>query len=324
MRERIVEIAEEGKYLSCRDGFLVVSENGHERGRVPLDDVGGVIATARSVTFSRSLVDALASRGATFVLCGTNFAPSATLVPVTGHHAQGERMRAQAAVSLPARKRAWQAIVRCKLAWQAAALQTVGAPHEPLAALVQKVRSGDTANVEAQGARRYWTLMFGKAFRRDPDASGCNALLNYGYAVMRSAAARAISAAGLHPGLGIFHGSHKNAMPLADDLMEPFRCITDVVVKSQLGKGFEAPDPVTKRHLVKALYLDIDTAQGISPLTIVIQRLAASLADLFMRSAKELDVPCAPIAESLRKRIDQVVNDGDSHRIPIDVDNGDV
>jgi CRISPR-associated protein Cas1 len=135
MRERIVEIAENGRFLSCRDGFLLVSEKGSEIGRVPLDDVLGVVATARGITFSRTLVDALASRGASFVLCGHNFAPTAWLVPMVGHHAQGERLRAQAALSVPARKRAWQELVRAKLRWQGAALAAVGAPDAPLLSL---------------------------------------------------------------------------------------------------------------------------------------------------------------------------------------------
>lgn len=188
MRDRFVEIAEDGRHLSAKDGFLIVSERGSEVGRVPLDDIAGVIATARGTTFTRAVIDALATRGATLVVCGSNFAPTACLVPLVGHHAQGERLRAQAEASLPTRKRAWQSIVRTKLAWQGAALAACGAPDAPLTSLTRKVRSGDVGNVEAQGARRYWSLLFGTDFRRDPQAGGTNALLNYGYAVMRSAA----------------------------------------------------------------------------------------------------------------------------------------
>ncbi len=36
---RIVEIAEDGRYLSVMRGFLVVSNEGNEIGRVPLDDI---------------------------------------------------------------------------------------------------------------------------------------------------------------------------------------------------------------------------------------------------------------------------------------------
>ncbi|MBS0292962.1 MAG: CRISPR-associated endonuclease Cas1, partial [Proteobacteria bacterium] len=42
----------------------------------------------------------------------------------------------------------------------------------------------------------------GEGFRRDQNEGGRNALLNYGYTVLRAATARAIVAAGLHPGIG--------------------------------------------------------------------------------------------------------------------------
>ena len=326
MRERIVEIAENGRFLSCRDGFLLVSEKGEELGRVPLDDVLGVIATAPGVSFSRSLVDSLATRGAAFVICGKNFTPAAWLVPMTGHHAQGERLRAQAAASVPLRKRAWQALVQSKLQWQAAALAAAGIHPAPLLSLVDKVRSGDPSNTEAQGARRYWKLLFGKSFQRNTDAPGLNARLNYGYAVLRAAAARAVAGAGLHPGLGVFHSSHKNPMPLADDLMEPFRPAIDAAVRLGMA-GTDCEEGVTqeaKKQLVKTLFLDIDTDRGTTPLAICIQRLASSLAELFMGERKELEIVPAPVGEVLRQRLLTESESEDTDRISADVDDGDV
>ena len=50
-----------------------------------------------------------------------------------------------------------------------------------------------------------------------------NKLLNYGYAVARSAIGRALVANGLLPAFGLHHASVTNAFNLADDLLEPFR-----------------------------------------------------------------------------------------------------
>jgi len=326
MRERIVEITENGRYLSCRDGFLLVSEKGEELGRVPLDDVLGVIATAHGVSFSRSLVDALASRGAAFVLCGKNFDPTAWLVPMTGHNAQGERLRAQAAAGAVVLNRAWQAVVQAKLTWQASALEAAGAPPAPLLSLAPKVMPGDPGNIEAQGARRYWKLLFGKDFRRDRYAPGINAMLNYGYAVLRAAAARAVAGAGLHPGLGVFHSSHKNPMPLADDLMESFRPVIDATVRLRMaGTGRDdGVTPEAKRQLVKTLFLDIDTDRGTTPLTTCIQRLVSSLAELFLEERANLEIAPAPAGEALRRRLMTESESEDTNRVSDDVDDGDV
>ena len=74
--------------------------------------------------------------------------------------------------------------------------------------------------------------------RRDRGQSGINAMLNYGYTILRSAVIRSIVAAGLHPSLGIHHCNQYNAMRLADDLMEPFRPLVDFCVYRLPNKSF--------------------------------------------------------------------------------------
>ena len=48
---RIIEIAEDGRYLSKSRGFLTVAEHGTELGRVPLDDILAVIASSPGTSF---------------------------------------------------------------------------------------------------------------------------------------------------------------------------------------------------------------------------------------------------------------------------------
>ena len=88
------------------------------------------------------------------------------------------------------------------------------------------INHGSPGNVEARAAQYYFPALFGADFRRNRELEGANALLNYGYTVLRAATARAIVAAGLHPSLGIFHKSRGDAFRLSDDVMEPFRPTT--------------------------------------------------------------------------------------------------
>ena len=92
---RTVEIAQDGRHLSLSRGFLVVSERGEELGRVPLDDIGALVANAHGLTYSNNLLLALAERNAAVVLCGPNHLPSAIIWPVESHHVQAARMSAQ-------------------------------------------------------------------------------------------------------------------------------------------------------------------------------------------------------------------------------------
>ena len=288
---RIVEIAEDGRFLAKHRGFLTVSVKGAEIGRVPFDDIGAVIATSASASASCALLAELAERGIPFVLCGRNFAPAGLIWPVSGHHAQQRRIEAQANAAKPLSKQLWRQIVAVKIAQQGWALRQNGKASGAFDSMAGRVRSGDPENLEAQAARRYWPLLMGEAFRRDTDATGPNALLNYGYAVLRAATARAIVAAGLHPGLGIFHRHPLNAMPLADDLMEPFRPLIDLKVVDLLSRGEACVTTEAKRSLAAILISEEKTRAGQTPVSTCMIRLAASLADSYLTGAPDLEFP---------------------------------
>jgi len=295
---RIVEVANDQRHLFMHRGFMVVQDTAGERkelGQIPLDDIAAVIANAHGLSYTNNLLVALAERGAPFVLCAANHNAVGMLLPIEGNFEQSKRIEAQIAASLPTHKRLWASVVRAKLEQQAAALQATGIPATPLSALAEKVKSGDPDNLEAQGARRYWSLLFGDSFRRDQNATGAypelNALLNYGYTVLRAATARAVIAAGLHPGIGLHHSHDNNAMRLVDDLMEPFRPVIDLKVW-QLKRDFEEQvTPETKRALVRTLYDDMQSEAGATPVMVCMQKLATSLAQVYLGERSKLDLP---------------------------------
>jgi CRISPR-associated protein Cas1 len=291
---RIVEVADDRRHLFVSRGFMVVQDTEGERmelGRVPLDDIAAVIANAHGLSYSNNLLVALAERGAPFVICGANHNAVGMLWSIDGNYHQAKRFDAQLAAGKPVIKRLWSDIVRSKLEQQACVLGAIGAPTAPLDALAVKVRSGDPDNLEAQGARRYWNLLFGDDFRRNQDGEGLNAMLNYGYTILRAATARAVVAAGLHPTLGLHHSNANNAMRLVDDLMEPFRPIVDLKVWQLQRNGEEHITPDTKRVLVRVLYDDMQTDVGSTPVLACIQRLATSLAQVFLAERSKLDLP---------------------------------
>lgn len=291
---RIVEVADDRRHLSAHRGFMVVRDTEGDReelGQVPLDDIAAVIANAHGLSYTNNLLVALAERGAPFVLCAANHSAIGMLLPIEGNFEVSRRIEHQIQASLPTHKRMWASVVRSKLEQQAAALEATGAPTAPLTALAKKVRSGDAGNLEAQGARRYWGLLFGDDFRRDQNGGGVNALLNYGYTVLRAATARAVVAAGLHPSIGLHHSNDGNAMRLVDDLMEPFRPVIDLRVWLLRRGGEDQIGPDTKRALVRTLYDDMQTNSGATPVMVCAQRLATSLAQVYLGERDRLDLP---------------------------------
>jgi CRISPR-associated protein Cas1 len=292
---RIVEIAEDGRHLSVLRGFMVVSAEREEIGRVPLDDIGVVLVNAHGASYSNNLIVELAKRGASLVACGPNHQPVAWLWPVVGHHAQALRMLSQTQATKPFGKRLWQTLVRAKIEQQGAVLAALGKRGEGFRLLARQVASGDPVNLEAQAARRYWPLMFGEEFRRDREAPGVNGLLNYGYTILRSATARAVVSAGLHPSLGIHHRNRANDMCLVDDLMEPFRPLVDLHVARLVAAGVDGVTREAKQTLAAITIADMQTAKGVTPLATCLDRLATSLGQSFETGKAELDLPLAPL-----------------------------
>ena len=47
MLNRVLEIAEENRYISLDRGFIVIESKGKELGRIPLDDVAVLILSAK-------------------------------------------------------------------------------------------------------------------------------------------------------------------------------------------------------------------------------------------------------------------------------------
>jgi len=301
---RIVEIAEDHRHLVVEHGLLVVKDTaaGSEQllGRVPLDDICAVIAHARGLTYSNGALVAFAECGIPLVLCSQKHLPVGLLLGLDTHHRQAQRFEQQAAVSLPTKKRLWASLVRAKVAQQAAVLEVIGERGAAVGALVSDVRSGDPENIEAQAARRYWPLMFGRQFRRDRFAEGINSLLNYGYTVARAGMARGVVAAGLHPSFGLHHSHDENPMRLVDDLMEPFRPLVDLTVWQLVQQGDIEVTSATKRVIVHSFYHDLNTAVGATPVFVVMQRLATSLAQVYAGERDRLDLPPAGIPSGVQ------------------------
>jgi CRISPR-associated protein Cas1 len=294
MLGRIVEVSNDKRHLSVYRGFMLVHSTGEDRrevGRVALDDMSALIANAHGLSYTNNLLVELAERGVPFVLCAANHNVVGMLWPMEGHHQQAHRMEAQIACSLPTRKRMWAEIVRSKLLNQAAVLKATGATAAPLQLLARQVKSGDVGNAEAQGARIYWSLLMGPLFRRDQQADGLNAMLNYGYTVVRAATARAVVAAGLHPSLGLHHSHDNNPMRLVDDLMEPFRPVIDWTVWQLQHQGPCSVNAETKRALIQSLYQDLKSDAGTTPVLVAIQKLATSLAQILVGERKTLEFP---------------------------------
>lgn len=292
MSWRIIDISTEGRYLHADRQSLVVVENKIEIGRVPLGDIQSVLVHAQRVTYSHGLLTRLADHGIPLVICDARHEPVSILTPLVGHHRQAGRILAQSESSRPLRKRLWRALVRKKITEQARSLHPfdrTGA--DGLMKLATTVQTGDKTNVEARAARYYWPRLFDAEFRRNRDFPGLNAHLNYGYAVLRSAVARAVIAAGLAPSLGVGHINARNNFCLADDLLEPFRPLVDRLVREHREIWVGELTPETRATLAEIMSMEISTREGASDLYRTITLVVNSLVQNFEGTDTTLYLP---------------------------------
>src|SRR5690606_20999050 len=82
-----------------------------------------------------------------------------------------------------------------------------------------------------------------------------------------------------------------NPMRLVDDLIEPFRPVIDIKVWLLQKQGEKEVTPETKRALVQTLYDDMLTEVGATPVSACVQRVATSLAQVYLGERAKLDLP---------------------------------
>lgn len=257
MTDRILEIAETPAKISLHCDCLRVEARGREPQRIPMEEVGLLLLANPQIQISAAALQALARAGSAVLVCDDKCLPVAELLPLQSHNLHSERLRKQIAVKEPSKKRLWQQIVQAKLKSQGALLQRLRGKDFGLTAMARLVKSGDTDNLEGQGARKYWSNLFGDAsFIRDRDEPDQNRFLNYGYAIVRAQVARAICSTGLNPALGLHHHNRYDSFPLADDLIEPFRSLVDEKVVELLA-AFEPRSEMTpdiRKALIAVLH----------------------------------------------------------------------
>lgn len=270
------------------DQLLVCTDTEHS---VAIEDISALLLENRQITITTAALSRLGQCGCAVFTCDERHMPCAVLTPYMQHSRQLSVIRSQLAMSEPQKKRLWQAIVKAKIQNQARCLQMAGqeGKGKVLHRMAERVRSGDTENVEATAAQLYFPALFGEGFSRGDDC-GFNAGLNYGYAILRGCIARYLAVYGFLPALGVHHRSTLNAFNLADDLIEPFRPVVDLLVYSNINED-DTLTPPHKRLLFNCLNLDILSGKQHHSVSYAIERTVKSLSHAIMEDGVKLLLP---------------------------------
>ena len=268
-----------------------------QQASLPIEDIGLVVLDHRQITITSGVLEALLENNAAVVTCDGSHIPRGLLLPLEGHTVQQERFEAQTEASTVLKKQLWQQTVVQKIRNQAAVLrQTTGKNQGNMLQWARDVRSGDSTNLEGRAAAYYWSQLFKpdiEHFVRDRSGEWPNAMLNYGYAILRAMVARGLVGSGLLPTMGIHHHNRYNAYCLADDVMEPYRPYVDRLVVDLMTKYRHVGEinKDLKRELLGIPTIEVTIGGQRSPLMVAVSTTTASLAKCYTGELRKIAYP---------------------------------
>lgn len=264
---------------------------------IPIEDIGFIVLDHAEIYLSIPAMNLMIENNTAIIVCGNNHLPNGMFLNLNSHHIQQEIFKNQIEASTPLKKQLWQQTIIEKIKNQGELLERLSANKNQFEYLAAKVLSGDTSNMEGVAAQHYWKYFpfpnqEKEGIKRERFGDYPNNFLNYGYAILRAATARAISGSGLLNTLGIHHKSKYNAFALADDIMEPFRPIVDEKVFHIMQRYDEQElNTLLKSELLQILTQTVYFKEEKSPLMVGLQKTASSLQQCFTGNRKKIKYP---------------------------------
>ncbi len=274
--------------ISCKNLQLKINTEDRS-GSIPIEDIGFLVIDHPETYISIPALNNLIENNTSVIICNQVHLPSGMFLNLNGHHIQQQLFSSQIQASIPLKKSLWQQTVKEKITNQGRLLEKVTTTKNKFEYLASKVLSGDTTNMEGVAANFYWKHFFDSAFKRERFGKYPNNFLNYGYAILRAATARALSGSGLLNTIGIHHKNKYNAFALADDIMEPYRPLVDECVYLIIKKyDDEELNTVIKSELLNILTRTVYFKNEKSPLMVALQKTASSLQQCFTGERKKI------------------------------------
>lgn len=212
---------------------------GENKYTLPLSDIGVIVLDGMMTSITTRLLSVCSSYNVVLVICDKKHLPVGMYLPFNQHSRTVKIIRKQIRWANDKKRKLWQQIIKYKINNQSKVMYHYTNNKEKYLQLqeyIEEVKLGDETNREGHSAKVYFNTLFGNEFYRDTDCIE-NAMMNYGYAIVRAYIARTISSYGYNPGLGVFHKSEYNAFCLADDILEVFRPVVDAYVILYLLKN---------------------------------------------------------------------------------------
>jgi len=305
-----------------------------EERSVPLADIAVIVAAAPDMSVTTSALRRMAELNVLLLVCNEKFEPCALNLPY--YRATNTELLRRQIEWIPEWKgQMWRKIVAAKVRNQAAVVKSSKRAYPALIEIVELCEGGsglpeqrrprgpslatvtasqrigmhsdDPYACESRAARIYWKYLLrrlgekqesGETLREPGTRAGVNGMLDYGYAILRTAVLRSLAAHGFIAAIGIAHTAKAGSFALADDLMEPLRPWVDRRLVEFLKNG---PRTIEEwiRDVVHVLTEEYKTSHGKVRLLNAIDLYVQSFAyAALLRRDNPLKIPLLPGAEA--------------------------
>lgn len=249
---RSVIITQHAKLTYSMHMMIVQTRDGINQ--IPLADISLLLISTTQAVITSDLISELSKEQVKIIFVDNQYEPvSETSIYYPGDQ-NLKKLKKQFEWLKKRKEYLWTNVVNAKLKNQINNLKNYHLDYTTVQNELDELEVNDESNREAAAARKYFMIMFGKAFTRKNE-NVVNAALNYGYSILLSSFNREIAMEGYLTYLGIHHHSVENKFNLACDLMEPFRPFVDYWVKAHENISDFTPD--IKYGLVELLSLEI-------------------------------------------------------------------
>jgi CRISPR-associated protein Cas1 len=264
------------------------------------------------------------------IVCNEKFEPCALTLPYY-RATNTELLRRQIEWTPEWKTQMWRQIITAKIRNQAANLAHLKRAHTVLEEIARRCELGKQCSrqdkefkpslatitaskraafmsdspdaSESRAARHYWKHLLPRLSewqeteekRRTPGTrEGVNGMLDYGYAIIRTAVLRSLAAHGFIGAVGLAHSPKAGSFALADDLVEPLRPWIDRELR-RFVQGGKRPMEEWMRQAVSVLQLDVAIAKTkvrlLNAIDIYVQSFAAAS---LLRAPLPLKFPMLP------------------------------
>jgi CRISP-associated protein Cas1 len=294
--------------------------------RVPLADVAVIVCAARDTEFTATSLRRMAELNVLLLICNEKFEPCAVTLPYY-RATNTELLRRQIEWTPEWKTTMWRQIIAAKVRNQASNLAHLKRAHTVLDEIAKRCEKGGevpaqkvsvatlTASkraeflsnspdaCESRAARHYWKHLLPRLSesqetdekRRVPGTrEGVNGMLDYGYAIIRTAVLRSLAAHGFIAAIGIAHAAKAGSFALADDVMEPLRPWIDRELR-EFVQGGKRPMQEWMRRAVAVLQVEVRVNRNKMRLLNAIDVYVQSFADAALaRAPFPLRIPMLP------------------------------